>query len=308
MGEGAGRQSGRPDSSLWRIGSLLKEAGRFLARKGIAESRLEAELLLAHSLSLDRVALYASFSKPLESTEVDAFRDLVKRRIAGEPTAYLVGVKEFFSLDFHVTPAVLIPRPETEELVQSILDVVPGDGSGYRLGDLGTGSGCIAVTAARLCGKIEVEATDISEEALVVAARNAERHDVGGRVAFLQGDMAEPLFEAGSPGRFQVLACNPPYIDPEGPLDVDPDVARFEPREALFTPPGDPLHFYCRVLSRAGSLLAPRGVVFFEIAEGMEESVEEAGRRFEFEPFFKRRDLAGKWRVVGFKTARGGRM
>lgn len=305
MRRGTGRRNDPPGSPLWRVGSLLKEASRFLAQKGVEEARLESELLMAHTLSLDRVGLYASYSKPVEPGEVDSFRDLVKRRIAGEPTAYLIGCKEFFSIEFLVSPAVLIPRPETEELVQSILDLVPDDGAGCRIGDLGTGSGCVAVTVAKLKKQIEITATEISREALDVAVQNAERHGVLDRIAFLEGDLVEPLVEEGLSGRFHVLACNPPYIDPQGPLQADPHVALFEPSQALFTPAGDPCCHYRSVLSHAGQLLAPGGVVLFEVGYGMADSVEELGGQYGLEPFVKRRDLAGNWRVVGFRSAGG---
>lgn len=294
---------------MWTVGNLLAEAGPFLTRKGVPSARLEAELLLAHTLGGDRVALYAAFTQPLSTAEVDAFREACKRRIRGEPTAYITGEKEFFSLAFHVSPAVLVPRPETEELVQAALDAL-GDfiesadsaESEKSVADVGTGSGCIAVTLAVLNNRVRVLASDLSPESLAVAGRNAERHDVADRVEFVQGNFVEPLEAARPPDGFHLIVSNPPYIDPAGSLPVDPGVKEFEPVGALFTPEGDPLYAYREIFQAAGGLLHREGRILVEIAAGMAGEVEDLGSRFRLQPLLRRRDLAGIDRVVGFRV------
>jgi release factor glutamine methyltransferase len=298
---------------MWTVRGLLKEAGAFLQRKAVPSHRLEAELLLAHALGVDRVGLYASFTKPLTADEVDAFREFVQRRIRGEPTAYITGTKEFFSLDFHVTPAVLIPRPETEELVQSALDAIERMHSGAAVGseihaaDIGTGSGCIPVALAACCSDLRLVATDIAHESLEVAAGNAERHGVSDRIAFVQGSLVEPLLELRPRRRFHLITCNPPYVDPAGPLEVDPSVRGFEPDTALFTPSGDPLHFYRGVLEKAPDALEPGGEILFEVAMGMAGEVAGLGNDLGFEVVCRRKDLSGTERVVGFSFDAGGK-
>jgi len=292
---------------MWTVRGLLKEAGDFLQRKSVPSPRLEAELLLAHALGVDRVGLYASFTKPLTAAEVDAFREFVQRRIRGEPTAYITGVKEFFSLEFLVTPAVLIPRPETEELVQTALDAVRAArsaaiaGGEVQAADIGTGSGCIPVALAVCCKDLRLAATDITHESLEVAGQNARRHGVADRITFLQGSLVEPLLGLRPRRRFHLLTCNPPYVDPAGPLDVDPSVRGFEPGTALFTPSGDPLHFYREVLREAPGVLVAGGEVLFEVAMGMAAEVAGLGSDHGFEVTCRRKDLSGIERVVGFR-------
>jgi len=286
---------------MWTVGELLREAARFLEGQGVGSARLEAELLLAHALGLDRVQLYVNHGKPLTPSEVDLFRELCRRRVRGEPTAYIIGIKEFFSLPFSVSPDVLIPRPETEELVEACLDLIPGSGQGLAAADIGTGSGCIAITLAVHRADLTVAATDLSRGALERARENAALHEVDGRITFLCGDLGAPLMAAKPDGGFQILACNPPYIDPQGALPVDRAVARFEPSEALFTPPGDPLIFYRKVLHQARDLLATGGHLVFEVAMGLADEVVDLGRKCGFKIALRRKDLAGIPRVVGFR-------
>jgi len=295
---------------MWTVETLLREAGPYMKRKGIESARLEAELLLSSALAVERVDLFLRFDQPLRNEEVDAFRALVMRRIEGEPTAYIRGVREFFSLDFAVSPAVLIPRPETEELVQAALDVVngrkppPADGASFRCADIGTGSGCVAVTLAVLKKDLSLTATDLSVDALAVAKQNAHRHGVAERIAFLAGHMVEPLAalvaQSRSPeSRFDLITCNPPYVDPEGTDPVEENVRRYEPHAALFTPAGDPLCYYREILEQAETILGPKGEILFEIAMGMGEEIAALGRSLGFELTCRRNDLAGNWRVVG---------
>lgn len=283
---------------MWTILSLLKEAERFLEESEIPSPRLEAEILLAHSLSLDRVGLYAHYSRPVEKGELDRFRGLVKRRIRGEPSAYLTEKKEFFSLPFLVSPAVLIPRPETEEVVQMALDHIPAHGEGCLAADLCTGSGCIVISLLKMREGLRAEAIDQSSEALDVARGNAERLGVEDRVRFLHGNLVQPLLDIDPVPRFDLITCNPPYVDPEGRAPVDPEVA-FEPREAVFTPPGDPLFYYGKILEDAPCLLKPEGLLIFELGAGMAREVSGRAQEAGWRVIEVRRDLAGWERVMG---------
>jgi release factor glutamine methyltransferase len=282
----------------WTLLSLLRKAEGYLRENRVPSPRLEAEILLAHALSFDRVKLYTNFSRPMAGEEIDRFRALVQRRVKGEPTAYLTGRKEFFSLPFLVSPGVLIPRPETEEVVQAALDRIPGDGADEEILDLCTGSGCIAVTLLKLRPALRAVAIDRSPRAVELAKENARLNGVDGRLALHCGDLLEPLAEAAPRAPAQLITCNPPYIDPEGSCPADADVAAFEPKEALFTPPGEPLHFYEKVLAGAAPFLAPEGVLVFELGMGMRDPVASLAAGLGWRFAGVRRDLAGIERVL----------
>lgn len=199
------------DAEPWTIGRLLAWTTDYLRQHGIESPRLDAEVLLAAARGCTRIDLYTSYNEPATPETRSAFRQWVRRRAEGTPVAYLVGRREFFSLDFRVTPAVLIPRPETELLVVALLDRVrasPADAP-IAIADVGTGSGIIAICAAKYCATCRVTAIDISRPALEVAAANAAEHDVADRVELVESD----LFTALAPHRcFDFIASNPPYV------------------------------------------------------------------------------------------------
>jgi len=286
---------------MWTILSLLNKAAQYFADNSIPSSRLEAEILLAHSLALDRISLYTQYSRPVETDEVDRYRALVKRRIKGEPSAYLTGKKEFYSLPFLVSPSVLIPRPETEDLVQAVLDAIPDDGEGVKVADLGAGSGCIVVTLCKLKKMLHAAAVDKSKDALEVAEKNSVFHGVENRISFHQGDMCEPLLNVGYENAFNVIACNPPYVDPEGPHPFDPHVKEWEPHDAVFSPPGDPLFYYRKILRLAGPLLAADGRLIFEIGIGMAKALSELAKASGWSVVAVKKDLAQIERTVSLK-------
>ena len=263
---------------------ILQKTASWLAGKGFESARLEAELLLAHLLSTDRVGLYVDPDRPLTGEEIDAYRDLIRRRAGGEPVAYLTGQREFFGLQFEVTPAVLVPRPETEMLVDRARQL-----NARRLLDLCTGSGCVAVTCAVRLPETEVVATDLSAAALEVARRNAATHGVENRVRFLEGDLFEAL---GSDDRFDLITANPPYV-PQGQAAA---VALHEPQEALFAG-ADGMAILRRLIGGAPARLEPGGTLLVEIGEDQEVAV-----RAETEPLFAsveiHRDLAGHPRIL----------
>jgi len=282
---------------MWTLQALLRKAAGFLEEKKVPSPRLEAEILLAHALSLDRIGLYTSFNRPVQPEELSRFRALILRRAKGEPSAYLTGRREFFSLSFRVTSAVLIPRPETEELVQLALDGLPA-GEAARMADIGTGSGCIPIVLLKHRPLLEAWAFDCSPEALAIARENAERHGVLSRLRFAAGDLLHPC-RAGAEG-FDCITCNPPYVDPEGPWPVDEAVLEFEPSHAVFTPPGEPLHYYRRVLEEAAPHLRPRGRLLFELGAGQFVEVAEAASGAGWRLVDARKDLAGWDRAAAF--------
>lgn len=290
------------------IAAALARARAFLHQKGIEAAPLEAEVLLAHVTGTDRVGLYREANRPLSLEEEEKFQELLQRRAAGEPVAYLTGCREFMGLTFRVTRDVLIPRPETELLVEVALELltggaVPGEERLF-LADVGTGSGAIAVSLARYLGKSTIYATDISPAALAVAAENARRHGVAGRIIFLAGDLLSPLQKVLPPGSLSLVAANLPYIPSDEIKKLMPDVARHEPHLAL-DGGRDGLELYRRLVPQARELLAPGGYLLMEIdpsqAPLMSRLLPEGAWRYRV-----RRDLAGRQRlVVAQKKAAG---
>ena len=262
----------------------LQWSADFLKSKGSDSPRVDAELLLCDVLGFKRVQLYTNFDRPLDESEREKYRSYIRRRAAGEPVAYILGTKEFAGLEFRVTPEVLIPRPETELLVERVtaaikLAVSQEPGREFRLLDSGTGSGCIAVSIARwwmdnMAGSdssLVVDAWDVSEGALSVAASNAARHGVDRLVHFQRIDMLDvSAWQAGPAWDFVV--SNPPYIGDGEFAELAATVKAFEPRLALWGHP-DGLHFYRRLAEFARSAMTPDGKIFLEIGYRQGDSV-----------------------------------
>jgi len=225
-------------TDVWTIGSLLTWTTDFFAKKGIDEPRLSAELLLAHALDCSRMALYTQYEKVPAEGQMAAFRALVKERANHVPVAYLIGKAWFFSLEFGVTRDVLIPRPDTETLVEFVIQHARQRTDWSAPGmpailDLCTGSGAIAIALAKALPTATFTATDISGKALAVARQNAEQHKVADRVTFLEGDLFEPLAREAAPTLFHVITANPPYIPTAEIGKLPPTVRDHEPRLAL---------------------------------------------------------------------------
>ena len=228
--------------------------------------RRDAELILAHVLGCDQTALLTHPERLLSLVEADQFESLLKRRLADEPVQYLTGTQEFFGLLFEVTPDVLIPRPETEHLVEAVLERFDREAS-LRIVDVGTGSGAIAVALAHALPQSRVTALDLYPAALEVARRNAQRHGVIDRVTLRQSD----LLAAASAAEFDVVVSNPPYIaDGE---KLEPQVANYEPRFALYAGPTG-LEAYERLIPQACKVLKPRGWLIMEIGYGQRPALE----------------------------------
>jgi release factor glutamine methyltransferase len=253
------------DRQSWSIGGLLDWTARYLLQKGSDYPRLDAEVLLAHALGCRRIDLYTRYEEPAPDDARAHFRELVKRRVEGCPVAYLVGRKEFFSLPLEVSPAVLIPRPETEFVVVECLGLAK-ELAAPRVLDLGTGSGNIAVAVAVRHPGAQVTAVDASGEALDVARRNADRHGVAGRVRFVQGDLFAPV-PAGE--QFDFILSNPPYIAREDLDRLPVGVRRYEPAGALDGGPGGFVVFD-RLVAQAAEYLVPGGSLILEIGSAQE--------------------------------------
>ncbi len=286
------------------VAGLLAEAQVRLAACGIDSARLDAEVLLGHALGIERGRLAAMLATgggaTVDEPAAADFRELVRRRTSREPVAYITGRREFWSLDLEVTPAVLIPRPETELLVEESLAALAlcapafgGRVSGPRVADVGTGSGAVAVALAVERPDAFITATDVSREALEVARRNARRHGCGARIGLVQADLLE-----GVPGPFDVVVSNPPYVAPDERALLMPEVERYEPALALFGGP-DGMEVIGRLVAQAADRLAPGGWLLVEIASPRgARSVEMVRGSGVWEDVAVRDDYAGLPRVV----------
>jgi len=272
------------------IQSALVNAIQTLSRAQITSPRLDAEVLLAHTLRCDRSRLYAHPRAPLPAEASRTFSAFIRRRAAHEPVAHLLGEREFFGLPFFVSPAVLIPRPETELLVEHVLARVSPSA---RIVDVGTGSGCIAVSLAVQLPSARLFATDISAAALAVARKNIARHNVEARVSPVQADLL-----TGLRGQFDAIVSNPPYIAPAERSTLPPDVREFEPPQALFSE-NEGLAHLIRLLKDVPSLLSPGGMVFLEFGAAQGAAVLSAAKQMHPAASFSIvQDLGGRDRLL----------
>jgi release factor glutamine methyltransferase len=279
-----------------RVGEALRQAATRLDSDGVESPRLDAELLLAHVLDVNRAAILARPDGQLTPKQLTLYRNLVARRAGREPLAYIVGHREFFGLDFVVDPRVLIPRPETELLVEHVLRFarhhVP-----RHIADVGAGSGAIAVTLAVHLPQVTVYALDDSAGALAVVADNARRHGVAGRVCCLQGDLLEPL-----PEPIDLITANLPYVTTGEWAELQPEIRHYEPRAALDGGP-DGLALIRRLMETVSSHLHPGGALFLEIGASQGGSVTALARehipRVDVQLY---QDYAGLDRIVVMRT------
>lgn len=283
----------------WTILKVLQWTAGYFSRKGIEQPRANAEVLLAHLLGTDRVQLYLRFDQPLTAAELAAFREMVRRRASREPTQYITQKQEFWSLEFEVNPSVLIPRPETELLVEKALEYIT---EGSSVLDLGTGSGAIAVSLAHERSNARIFATDRSFEALEVAKRNAVRHRVRDRIFFAAMD----LFSGFSPTRisFDLILSNPPYIgDVEFPT-LAPEVAFHEPQAALLGGGAKGLDTIHRILHDARLFMKPGSRLLMEIGHDQSKLLGEDIKEHTWIEWFEfLRDYSGITRVLHLRKA-----
>jgi release factor glutamine methyltransferase len=282
------------EQDVWTVRRILEWTTGFLRQKGIESPRLEAEILLAHARGCPRIRLYTDFNTPLSDTERATMRDLVTRRSRREPIAYLVGHREFYGRSFDVTPAVLIPRPETETLIDVCLELIPTDRPAQLI-EVGIGSGCIAVTLARQRPLCQLTATDISSAALQIAARNAARHEVAARITLLEGNALQPLLPNSS--LFDGIVSNPPYVTDGERGQLQPEIDLHEPALALYAGP-DGLDVVRSILTHAPSLLKPGAFIALELDPQQCSLVSSLLQHAGFDHIRVHQDAAGRDRIV----------
>ena len=276
---------------------LLKEAESQLDMKGVPTPTLDAQVLLAHCIGRDRSSLHAHPEREFSDAEARRFRLLIARRMNREPVAYITGMKEFWSLPFAVNRNVLIPRPDTEIVVEAALNLFEGREK-TRILEIGTGSGAISIAMATEREKAIITATDYSREALDVALRNALNNDVGKRITFLCGDLFTPVT-----GRYDIIVSNPPYIS-EGDFDrLEPEVREYEPRSALVAGP-DGTEFHQRLIEGARDFLEDGGWLVMELGVGQKNALEKMMHENGYCDIVFYRDYAGIERVVRARMRR----
>ena len=250
----------------WRLLDILENTSRFFASKGLENARLQAELLLAAVLGVKRLDLYLQFERPLHRSEVDRYREYVRQRLRRVPVQYITGVAAFRHLELAVTPAVLIPRPETEVLVDVALELLP---EGGRVLDLCCGSGAVALALAHEAAAAQVVAADVSAAALEAAKTNAQRCGLAGRVEWHCGDLFAPLCGTAP---FDLIAANPPYVRRGDLAQLAPEVRDYEPQIAL-DGGEDGLAFYRRIAQEAADFMRPGGYLLLEVGDGQSAAV-----------------------------------
>jgi release factor glutamine methyltransferase len=276
-------------SEIWTVLKVLDWTKGFLAVKGVENARLEAEWLLCTALSLDRVGLYLNFDKPLLDEELALFRGMVARRARREPLQHILGTQEFMGLEFRTTPAALIPRSDTEILVNEAVRVA---GAARRILDIGSGSGCVAVALAKSLPAAEVISVDLSAAAIALAIENAARNSV--TVDFRTGSLYEPV----SPEKFDLIVSNPPYIPSEDIKGLQAEVRDYEPHLAL-DGGHDGLDFYRLIVASAPAHLLAGGWLVVEVGIGQAAAVRELFAQSGFSDIFAAKDPGSIDRVVG---------
>ena len=267
-------------AEIWTIGKILKWTEEYFQKYNIENPRLDAEVLLGYVLNKERIFLYVHFDQPLDSEELAKFKECIKKRAMKMPVAYITGVREFMGLDFKVTEATLIPRPDTEILVETAMErlgKIAGNeaGTGKCFADLGTGSGAICLSILNYMKEIEAVTVDISPKAIAVAKENAEKFAVSDRIEFLEGDLLKPL---ENKGKFTAILSNPPYIPKQDILGLESDVKDFEPMGAL---DGgiDGLDFYRQLLVKSANYIEDGGFLAIEIGINQSQAILEMAKR-----------------------------
>lgn len=288
------------DGGTWTVRRVLEWTTGFFTRKQVDPARLSAELLLSHVLKIPRIKLYTDYERVLSEKDLLTFRELVRRASEQEPIAYLTGTAHFFNLEFEVTRDVLIPRPDTETLVENVLQLARNQ-AGFespRVLDLCTGSGCIAAAIACHLKSAVVSATEISPAAVAIARRNVERLGVNGRVLVEEGDLFEPISRMVDARPFNLIVSNPPYIPSAQIETLDRSVREYEPIKAL-DGGADGLDFHRRILAQAPERLLDGGRVYLEIAFDQGPAAQELGQAHAaFEDVRILKDFGGRDRVL----------
>lgn len=285
-------------TSPWTILKTLRWTEDYFRQHDIDHSRSAAEILLAHSLRCERIDLYLRYDQPLQDDELARFKSLIKRRVQREPDAYIIGHKEFWSLLFQVSPAVLIPRPETECLVETALRRFPAN-EAIQVLELGTGSGAISIALAHERSNWKIKASDSSPDALEVARRNARRLLTSDRIAFFRGSWFEPFEDCRH--FFDLIISNPPYISSGDLAGLDPEIRQYEPCAAL-DGGADGLACLSHIITTAPDYLRPDGALILEIGYDQGDAVSALGHRSgAYDSIGIEKDYSGLDRVALFQ-------
>ncbi len=281
----------------WTVLEILNSARGYLAQKGVENPRGSADALLGKVLDLPRIELYVQHDRPLAAAQVDAFRELIRRRAQHEPLQLLLGVVEFLGVTLEVVPGLLIPRPETEELAAALVEILRGTTPRpRRMLDIGTGTGCLAVAVAKEIPEVTFDAVDVDFHAVRCATRNAELNGVGERVTARRADLFSPRFAADVQPPYDVLVSNPPYIAEADYAGLQAEVKDHEPRHALVAE-HQGLAFYERIAELLPALLLPGGLMALEIGFGQSDAVRGLLQN-QFESLVIKSDLSGVPRMV----------
>lgn len=283
------------NNEIWTIGRILKWTEQYFEQKGVESPRLDAEVLLSHLLKKQRIYLYVHFDEPLQAEELAAYREMIKKRVAHVPVAYILGEKEFMGLTFQVTADTLVPRPDTEILVQAAVDALKGmPPEVHRFADIGTGSGAICLSVLHFTENTEADTVDISPGARAVAEQNAAALGLTERITFHTGDLLEPIKDK----TYTAILSNPPYIPQADIETLAPEVRCKEPMTALCGGT-DGLDFYRRLCAEAPDMLLAGGFMAFEVGIHQAEAVANLAQEH---PLIERteiiKDYAGIDRVV----------
>lgn len=288
----------QPGGPPWTVMSVLQWTANYFKRQGLDHPRGDADILLAYALGCQRIDLYLRHDQPLNEAELNLFKQLVKRRVQREPVAYIIGVKEFWSLALTVTPDVLIPRPDTECLVERSLDLLPAGQSApaRRVLELGVGSGAITVALAHERPSHFYWASDASWPAIQVACTNARRHGVQDRIRFFAGHWFAPIAQSGA--GFDLILSNPPYVRREDIAQLAPEITLYEPLAALDGGP-DGLAAIAIIIAAAADYLRPEGLLLLEIGYDQRDAVAALARQVgAYHPIVFHKDYAGHHRVA----------
>lgn len=266
--------------NAWTIQKLLNWITEYLTEKDVDSPRLSAEFLLSHILQISRIQLYTNFDQPVEKQELDRLHDMVKRAGEKEPVAYLTGKTEFYSLPIYLNRSCLIPRPETELLVESAIEFLRTRTGTQLALDLCAGCACVAIAIAKNVPDARIIATDISQDALSIAAKNIETHNLKQRIQLLHGDLFEPVASQSEKAKFDLIVSNPPYVSDSEFEALDKNIKDYEPRSALLAGT-DGLDVYRRICKNAGDFLKPNAALILEIgctqADAVKQLLEQAG-------------------------------
>ena len=250
---------------------VITKSTEYLDRKGIESPRANAEILLANILNCKRLELYLMYDKPLRDSELNSYREYLKRRSNYEPIQYITGSVEFYTLELKVTPAVLIPRPETEILVEVIIDSVKKEDELFIL-DFGSGCGNISIALAENLPNVHVTGIDISKDAIMIANENLEKYQLNTRVNFVNGDILK--FNVNDFLNYDIIVSNPPYVSQNDYLNVQKEIKNFEPKIAV-TDFSDGYKYFVKIITLASEILKSGGKLFFEMGEGQSKKINE---------------------------------